>query len=144
MTATERDYFNNSESPPKWFPKCQLNLTYGSREDVVLKNFKIATMVAILDIRMEQFESPCCLDALHKVLTIRLTIRVQILFEELQDGSYLEYWNGTILAILNFHVAPMPPTKVRLNPTAFESRCGLKILKIAAMAAILDISMERL
>ena len=43
-----------------------------------------------------------------------------MLFEEFQDGchdSHLGYWNGTILAILNLHVATMPPTKFQLNPT---------------------------
>ena len=33
-------------------------------------------------------------------------------FEELQDSL-----NGTILAILNLHVATMPPTKFQFNPT---------------------------
>ena len=37
-------------------------------------------------------------------------------FEEFQDG-YLSYRNGTILAILNLYVAPMPPIKFRLHPT---------------------------
>ena len=41
-------------------------------------------------------------------------------FEEFQDGRHggqLGYRNGTILAILNFYVAPMPPIKFRLNLT---------------------------
>ena len=41
-------------------------------------------------------------------------------FEEFQDGhqgGHLGYWNKTILAILNLHVATMPPTKFHLNPT---------------------------
>ena len=41
-------------------------------------------------------------------------------FEEFQDGRHdgrLEYWNRTILAILNLHVATMPPTKFQLNRT---------------------------
>ena len=43
-----------------------------------------------------------------------------MLFEEFQDGphgDHLGYWNGRILAILTLHVATMPPTKFRLNPT---------------------------
>ena len=43
-----------------------------------------------------------------------------MLFEEFQDGhhgSHLGYQNRTILAILNFNVAPMPPIKFRLNLT---------------------------
>ena len=41
-------------------------------------------------------------------------------FEEFQDGhhaSHLGYRNRTILAILNLHVAIMPPTKFQLNAT---------------------------
>ena len=41
-------------------------------------------------------------------------------FEEFQDGrhgSHLRYRNGMILAILNLHVATMPPIKFQLNPT---------------------------
>ena len=41
-------------------------------------------------------------------------------FEEFQygrHGGHLGYWNKTILAILNLHVATMPPTKFQLNPT---------------------------
>ena len=38
-------------------------------------------------------------------------------FEEFQDGPHLGYRNGTILAILNLHVATMPPTKFQFNPT---------------------------
>ena len=40
-------------------------------------------------------------------------------FEKFQDGhhgGHLGYWNGMILAILNLHVATMPP-KFQLNPT---------------------------
>ena len=41
-------------------------------------------------------------------------------FEEFQDsrhGCYLGYRDGSILAILNLYVAPMPPIKFRLNLT---------------------------
>ena len=40
-------------------------------------------------------------------------------FEEFQNGrrgDHLGYQNGTILTILNLHVATMPPTKFQLNP----------------------------
>ena len=37
-------------------------------------------------------------------------------FEEFQDGHH-GYRNGTILAILNLYVAPIPPIKFRLNQT---------------------------
>ena len=41
-------------------------------------------------------------------------------FEEFQNGrhgGHLGYRNVMILAILNLHVATMPPTKFQLNPT---------------------------
>ena len=41
-------------------------------------------------------------------------------FEEFQDGRYgdhLEYWNETILAIINLHAAPMPQIKFQLIHT---------------------------
>ena len=39
-------------------------------------------------------------------------------FEEFQDGrGHLEYRNGTILAILNLHIATMPSIRFQLNPT---------------------------
>ena len=37
-------------------------------------------------------------------------------FQELQNGGHFRYQNGMILAILNLHVATMPPTKFQLNP----------------------------
>ena len=40
--------------------------------------------------------------------------------EEFQDGchgGHLRYRNRVILAILNLHVATMPPTMCQLNPT---------------------------
>ena len=41
-------------------------------------------------------------------------------FELGRHGGHLRYQNRTILAILNLHVATMPPTKFQLNP-AFGS-----------------------
>ena len=44
-------------------------------------------------------------------------------FEDFQDGRHgrhLGYRYGIILAILNLHVVPMPPTKFGLNPTFFR------------------------
>ena len=43
-----------------------------------------------------------------------------MLLKEFQDGcrgGHLGYRKGRILAILNLHVATMPPTKFQLNPT---------------------------
>ena len=51
---------------------------------------------------------------------IRLTVREQMWFQAFQaghHGGHLRSWNETNLAILNFHVTPMPPTKFRFNPT---------------------------
>ena len=51
---------------------------------------------------------------------IRLKAVEETLFEEFQNGlhgGHLGYLNGTILAILNLHVATMPPTEFQLNPT---------------------------
>ena len=64
-------------------------------------------------------------------------------FEEFQygcHGCHLGYQNGTILAILNLYVAPMPPHQVLAqSDLRFGRRCRLKNSKIVAMAAILDI-----
>ena len=52
--------------------------------------------------------------------SIWLTVWEEMSFEEFQDGrhdGHLGYRNGTILAILNLYVAPVPPIKFRLNPT---------------------------
>ena len=48
---------------------------------------------------------------------IRPTVWEEMSFEEFQDGRHLGYRNWTILAILNFYNAPMPPIKFRLNLT---------------------------
>ena len=47
-------------------------------------------------------------------------VREETSFEEFQNGrhgGHLRYQNGTILAILNLHVAIMPPIKFQFNPT---------------------------
>ena len=38
-------------------------------------------------------------------------------FQHGLHGDHLEYWNKTILAVLNLHVAPMPPDKFQLKMT---------------------------
>ena len=53
-------------------------------------------------------------------------------FEEFQNGrpgGPLGYQNGAILAILNLHVATMPPTKFQLN-TTYGSGGGRKCEKL--------------
>ena len=65
-------------------------------------------------------------------------------FEDFQDDRHdchLGYWNGMILVILNLQMAPMPPNK--FEHLGFGSRCGLKIFKMAAQAAILDRQTEQ-
>ena len=58
---------------------------------------------------LRNFESACCPDVFHHVLAESDNIRPQMVFEEFRDT--------TTLAILNFHVAQMPPTKFQLNLT---------------------------
>ena len=68
----------------------------------------------------------------------------EMLFEEFQDGhrgSHLGYWNGTVLAILNLYVTPMLRIAFWLNPTYGFGEGSLKNLKMATVAAILDIGM---
>ena len=60
--------------------------------------------------------------------SIQLTV-CEMSFEEFQDSRRGGgYRNGTILAILSFHVARMPPTKFQLNPT-YESGGDVKNVK---------------
>ena len=57
-------------------------------------------------------ESLCHSDASHQVC--------EMSFEEFQyghHGGHHGYQNGTILAILNLYIAPMPPIKFWLNRT---------------------------
>ena len=65
-------------------------------------------------------ESLCRSDASHEVLAQSNTVWEEMSFEEFQDGrrgSHLGYRNWKQLAILNFHVSPMPPIKFQLSPT---------------------------
>ena len=85
-----------------------------------LKNFKMDTVAAILDTGTEQFYQFWISMSLRcfpsSFGSIQLTVWEEMSFEEFQDGSH-GYRNGTILAILNLYVAPMPPITFRLNPT---------------------------
>ena len=47
----------------------------------------------------------------------RIEIRLNLMFEEFQDGRHLGYWDVKILAILNVCVTVMPPIKFQLNRT---------------------------
>ena len=66
--------------------------------------------------------------------------------EEFQDGRpdrQLGHQNGMILAILNLYVPPMPPIVSAQSDLWFGRRCRLNYLKMADMAATLDIGMEQ-
>ena len=64
-------------------------------------------------------ESLCHSDASHQVSAqsdLRFGRRCHLKNFMMTTG-HLGYQNGTILAILNHYVAPMPPIKFLLNPT---------------------------
>ena len=46
-----------------------------------------------------------------------LTVGEEMWFEEFQDGGHLGHWKRRILAILNFHITPMPLIMFKLNQT---------------------------
>ena len=104
--------------------KFQLNRT-GFRRRCCLKNFKMAACAWRPSWISEQndfsnFESLCHCDASHQVSAHSDLGFGRTSFEEFQDGSHgshLGHRNGRISAILNLHVATMPPTKFQLNPT---------------------------
>ena len=67
------------------------------------------------------FESLCHFDISHQVsaesdLGFGRRCRLKN-FKMAANGDHFGYRNGMILAILNLHVATMPPTKFHLNPT---------------------------
>ena len=70
----------------------------------------------------EEFQNGCQL-GYRNVLSkseCHPTSRFMVLDElliEVQDGDPHEYWDGTILAILNALVASMPHKKCQLSPT---------------------------
>ena len=68
-----------------------------------------------------------------------------MLFEEFQDGRHgnLGYQNGTILAILNLCHCDASHQVSAQSDLRFGKICRLKNFKMATMAAILDIGMER-
>ena len=72
--------------------------------------------------------------------SIQLSVLGKMSFKEFQDGRHLGYRNGTNLAILNLHVAPIPPIKYQLNPTF----CSGDVLRISRWPPSLDIQTERI
>ena len=89
-------------------------------------------------------------------LNFSLSIQEKVLFEDFKmaaighedfidgcHGGHLGFRNGTILAIKNCHVNPMPPIVSAQSDFPFGRRCRLKIFKISAMSATLDIGTEQ-
>ena len=69
------------------------------------------------------FVSLCHCASSHQVSAQSDRVWEEMSFDEFQDGhpgSHLGYRNGTILVILNLHVATMPPTKYQLNPRRYR------------------------
>ena len=123
---SERNYFSNSKSPCHCDASHQVlaqsYLRFGRR--CHLKNFKMAAVLAILDIGTERFEqfwifvSLWCLPSSFG--SIGLTVWEEMSFEEFQDGhhgGHLGHRNGMILAILNLCLTVMPSIKFQLNRT---------------------------
>ena len=83
----------------------------------------MAAMSIILDIgtELKQFLISMTLRCLPSGFgSRRLMVWEEMLFEEFQygrRGGHFGYRNETTSAILNLHVATMPPTKFQLNPT---------------------------
>ena len=79
-----------------------------------MKNFKMAPMERN---NFSNSESLCHCDASHQV-SAQADFRFgRCCLKNFKMASHLGYRNGTILAILNLHVATMPPNKFQLNPT---------------------------
>ena len=127
--------------------KFKLYPTYGSRADVIWKISRWLLWWPSWISEQNHFSNsrfPCCPDAFHQVSAPCDTIREQMTIEDFQDGlhgSHHGYCNKLILATLNLHVTQMPSAKFWLNLT-YHSGADLKIFKMAAMVAILDIRTE--
>ena len=110
-----------------------------------MKNFKMAAIVPILDVRMEQCSSsefPCLPHASHQVsaksaLPFGSRCRLKILVVILDTG----------MKRFSISKSPCHPNASHQvwakSDLPFRSRHGLKIFKMATMVAILDIGMER-
>ena len=67
-----------------------------------------------------KFKSLCYCDASHQVSAqsdLAFGRSCHLKSFKMAHGGHLGYQNGTTLAILNLHVATMPPTNFQLNPT---------------------------
>ena len=102
--------------------KVWFNPTYGFGGDVVWRISRWPPWRPAWISKQNSFSNSESLyrsDASHQVLTqsdLRFGRRRLMNFK-MGDGGHLGYRNGTILAILNLYVAPMPPIKFRLNLT---------------------------
>ena len=67
---------------------------------------------------------------------------VDVVWKDGCHGGHLGYQNKMILAVLNLHVASMPPTNFQLNPTYHSGAAVVDIFKMAAMVTSLDIKIE--
>ena len=117
----EQNQFSNSKSPchpnashQVW---TQSDLPFGSRHGLKISRWPFW----ILEQNdFSNSESLCCSDASHQVSAQSNLVWEEMLFEGFQigqRGGHLGYFKGIILAKLNLHVAPIPPTKFGLNPT---------------------------
>ena len=123
---SEQNDFSNSKPPcgPNAIHQVWAQSDLGFWSRCGFKIFKMATQAAILVSGTNYFsnsESLCRSNASHQVSAqSKVTVWEKMSFEEFQDGphgGHLGYRNGTILAILNLYVAPMPPNSFWLNPT---------------------------
>ena len=80
-----------------------------------LKNFKMAILSAILDIKTEWFQQFCISVSLWCLPSSFSSMDLGFKRCHLKNGGHLRYWNRTILAILNLCVTVMPPIKFQLN-----------------------------
>ena len=120
---SERDDFSNSKSlchsDASHQVSAQSNLKFKTR--CRLKNFKMAAWRPSWISERNHFSNSESLS--HSAASHQASAQSNLQFgrrcrlKEFQDGDHLGYRNGTILAIQNLYVAPMPLIKFRLNPT---------------------------
>ena len=87
-------------------------LLTGRNKGIFLKKIKVITFSKNTSPRAKRFPF-----AFNKVSAQSDIILEQMLFKDGHCGSHLGFQNRKILAILNLHLAPMPPIKFQLNLT---------------------------
>ena len=121
----------------------QSDLPFGSRNG--LKVFKLATLGPSQISDQNYFsnsESIChSSDAFHQVWAQSALRYGRCLLKNSKmppwRPSWMWEWNK-----FSSSESPMPPITFQPNPAPFQSRCRLKVFKLATMAAILAIEME--